>query len=223
MNSRFYPVSTRNAKSVPRGFSLLEILAVMAIISILMALMVPAISAFSSTTGRHGAVNVLMNAFEHARVAALEKGSDVFVVMRRNPGVGEQDALIMVSRTQDSSGNFQYTPLTRWEKLPKGVLYYQINSSLTGSGATLDSALVSALPGNVPSAQLFGIGFNRNGRVHFPVSGDLFLMLAEGTRSTGLNAVAKGASGSGQLNITERLSFRRFTGRVQLDYSAPAS
>lgn len=203
---------------------MVEVIAVTAIISIMMALMIPAISGFSSTAGRHGAVNVLMNAFEQARVAALESGGEVYVVMRRNPGLGEQDAFILVNRTLDASGQSQYRTVSRWEKLPKGVLYYQTSASLTAAGSALDSALVDAIPGNIPAAQLFGISFNQHGRVNFPASGDLFLMLAEAVRPGGLNAAAKGASGSGgQLNITERLSFRRFTGRVQLDYSAPAS
>jgi hypothetical protein len=40
----------------------------MAIIAILLGLLTPAISAMTSTAGRKGAVNILMNTFEQARV-----------------------------------------------------------------------------------------------------------------------------------------------------------
>jgi prepilin-type N-terminal cleavage/methylation domain-containing protein len=67
----------RHRRSV--AFSLLELLVVIAIMAVMMSLLLPAVSGFSSTAGRRGAVNILMNTFEQARVAALESGQTVYV------------------------------------------------------------------------------------------------------------------------------------------------
>jgi len=205
------------------GFSLIEMLAVMALMSVMIAMMMPLLSGFTGTAGRRGAVNSLMNTFEQARVAAVEAGAKVYVVMRRNPNLGEQDSFIVVRERSEGLGEASTAPyivLTRWQKLPRGILFFQAASSLTQTGVDLPVDLMGAIPGGVPSGELFGLGFNRNGQVSFPSSGALSLFLAEGARKDSTTtASANGASAT----ITERLSLRRFTGRAQLDYTAPSS
>lgn len=204
------------------GFSLIELLAVIAIMSVLMALAAPTISGFSTTAGRRGSVNVLMNGFEQARAEALEKSANVLVVMRRDPK-GFQDSFMVVrdDRSADRpAGDPEFVPLSRWQKLSQSVLFYQAPGSLVLSGAVATAlpGLASALPGSVSAGDLFAVGFNKHGQVSFPSSGsDLFVYLAEATRNGSTTATAKGAS----MNITERLSFRRYTGRAQLDFAAP--
>lgn len=202
-----------------KGFSLIEMLSVMAVIIIMTAMLLPAISGFSSTMGRRGAVNVLLNGFEQARVAALESGSKVYVVMRRNQTVGEPDAFCVMRARSDGlndATNTPYVPLTRWQKLPTSVLFYQAVGSLTATGNTLPSDLVASLAGNPPTSELFAVAFSRTGQIFYPSTGDVNLFLAEGSR-LGANTTAHGPSQS----ITERLSFRRYTGRAQLDFTAP--
>ncbi|CAN5544020.1 hypothetical protein BH09VER1_BH09VER1_24440 [soil metagenome] len=208
-----------NGKNTYKGFSLIELLSVMAIIVIMSALMLPAISGFSSTMGRRGAVNVLLNGFEQARVAALESGSKVYVVMRRNQALGEQDAFCVMRARSDSlndPASPPYVRLTRWQKLPTSILFYEAVGSLTATGKTLPSDLVASLAGNPPASELFAVAFSRTGQIFYPSTGDVNLFLAEGSR-VGANTTAHGPSQS----ITERLSFRRYTGRAQLDFTAP--
>lgn len=203
-----------------QGFSLVELLAVMAIMSVMMALVVPSISGFSSTASRRGSVNVLMNAFEQARAEALQRSANIFVVMRREPDA-TQDSFIVVRDDRSADlpvGSPKFVPLSRWQKLSKGVLFFQAPGSLTVTGATLPQDLDKSLPGSVPASELFAIAFNKHGQVSFPSSGSgLSLFLAEAIRSGSPTATSKGAS----LSITERLSFRRYTGRAQLDFTAP--
>lgn len=206
-----------------KGFSVIELLAVMAVLCIMMTLLLPAISGFGSAMGRRGAVNVLMNAFEQARMAALESGTRVFVVMRRNQASGEQDSFCVMRERSEAMGDASgapYIPLTRWQKLPKSIFFFQAPGSLTATGGALGTDLIATLPGaTVPAAELFAIAFNRSGQVSFPTGvSNLNLYLAEATRVNG-DTKARGASTS----ITERLSFRRYTGRAQLDYTAPQS
>ena len=203
------------------GFSLIELLAVIAIMSVLMALAAPTISGFSSTAGRRGSVNVLMNGFEQARAEALEKSANILVVMRRDPK-GVQDSFMVVrdDRSADRPpGAPEFVPLSRWQKLSQSVLFYQAPGSLIISGAvTALPSLASSLPGSVSAGELFAVGFNKHGQVSFPSGGsDLYVYLAEAHRNGTTTASAKGAS----MNITERLSFRRYTGRAQLDFAAP--
>ena len=62
------------------GASLLELLAVSALIVVMAGLLHSSIGSFSSSVSRRGAVNILMNAFEYARVTALESGQTVHVI-----------------------------------------------------------------------------------------------------------------------------------------------
>ena len=75
MTNRFIrsPRTALRPQSNLSAFTLIEMLAV---IAIMMALIAPAVGNFGSTAGRKGAVNILMNTMEQARVAALESGRD---------------------------------------------------------------------------------------------------------------------------------------------------
>lgn len=212
----------KHAREKIGAFSLLEIVAVVAVVAIMTAMLAPAISGFSSTAGRRGAVNMLMNGFEQARAAALENGSTIYVVMRRNAEFGGQDAFMVVrddSMAPDATNALKYPPLTSWKKLPQGVLFYKAAGTLT-DGVPQD-ALVDELRKDVPAAemksQLFVVGFNRHGQV-ISSAPNLWLYLAESLRSgAGAKETLRGAS----LTVTEKLSFRRYTGRPQLDFSLP--
>ncbi len=198
---------------------MVELMLVVAVIVIMMSLLMPAISAFGGSAGRRGAVNSLMNTFEQARASALETGSKVYVVMRRNSTVGEGDSYLIARERSDALGDDpakSYIPLSPWKKMPKGILFHPAPGSLVYSGNPLPAALISSLPGSVPSSELYGMAFNRTGAVAFNTGAGLTLLLAEATQA-GSSVKAKAAS----TTITERLSFRRYTGRAQLDFTAP--
>ena len=57
-----------------RAFSLLELLAATAIIALLAGLLAPVLQGLTSPTGRKGAVTIVMNTLEQARVSAIETG-----------------------------------------------------------------------------------------------------------------------------------------------------
>jgi prepilin-type N-terminal cleavage/methylation domain-containing protein len=209
--------------SATRAFTLIELLAVMAIIAIMLTLMLPAITGFSSTAGRRGAINSLMNAFEQARVAALETGTTVYVVLRRNTDPNEQDSFLICRERSDDMGDAAgtaYIPIFSWQKLPKGIHFFPASNTLltTGGAGNLPANLTtSLLPGNVTDP-LFAIGFNNRSQIVFPLGEILSLYLGESIKSIS-GERAKGAS----IAVTERISFRRYTGRAQLDFAAPPS
>ncbi len=192
---------------------------VMAIIVILMALLVPTISGMSSTAGRKGAVNILMNTFEQARVAAIEAGRPVYVIFAR-PDFPDQDAIQVVRETESGSG--PYEQLTKWNRLPKGVLLHTPSAgesilTATNYADVFDMGrLAGPIPGNL-SQPLSVLAFNETGAVDFPTAkANRKLIVSEGVRGTGgtealLSQKAQGAGGF------EIISLAKYTGRAQLD------
>ncbi len=213
------PHPCHRAGSSTHGFSLVEMIAVIAIIAILLTLLAPAIGAFSSTSARKGAVNILMNTFEQARVAALETGSDVDVILWRR-AFPDPDAILVVRQENEfvdgTSGGV--IPLTKWINLPKGVLLKTIPRSLASSSSSLPPGVTANdLPGDAAKDRLSGIRFNASGAIVFPPKTDLRLFVSDGVRDAGGSEAQIGATA--QSTLLEQISFARFTGRAQLDIS----
>ena len=203
-----------------RGFSLVELLAVMAVIAVMSALLVPSIAGFSSSAGRRGAVTTVMNVFEQARVAALESGRSVYVVFSR-PDYPDQDAVMVVRETEDGTG--QYEPLSRWIKLPKGVLLHSpavgdsVLSATNPSTLVFDPARLPVAPPSSASAGLKVMIFNDQGALAFPTAKvNRKLIISEGIRGAGGTEaiISDKKQSSGGFEI---ISIAQYTGRAQLD------
>ena len=205
-----------------RAFSLLELLAVTAIVGMLMALAVPAISGFTSPAGRKGAVIVVMNALEQARVSAIETGRDVVVLFwRKNGSTGTQpdepDALMLLRRNETDTA---WEPATRWIKLPNGVLFHSEDENSLIRGSQPDSSLLLAVPGATPSASQTGaLQFSSSGAVKNPAtsSAGLYIAFTEGQRASGSNTLAIDKQKSGGREV---ISLARYTGRATMDIVA---
>ena len=204
------------------AFSLLELLAVAAIVGMLMALAVPAISGFTSPAGRKGAVIVVMNALEQARVSAIETGRDVVVLFwRKNGSTGTQpdepDALMLLRRNETDTA---WEPATRWIKLPNGVLFHSEDENSLIRGSQPDSSLLLAVPGATPSASQTGaLQFSSSGAVKNPAtsSAGLYIAFTEGQRASGSNTLAIDKQKSGGREV---ISLARYTGRATMDIVA---
>ncbi len=192
------------------AFSLVEILAVMGIIAILMTLMAPAIGSFSNTAGRRGAVNIVMNSLDQARVAALQEGRNVHVVMARRE-FPEPDSILVIRENAQGEATEQ---LTRWIPLPKGILF-QNERGVFSSGA--QSGLVD-FEGDVfqveGSINLGHMTFGPSGTVIFPNGVD-----ANQRRIHLIEGVRESASEIPKVDGVEVISVARYTGRPQLDVS----
>lgn len=220
-------VMTRHPKRrLDGGFSLLELLVVVAVMAVMMSLMLPSLAGFSSTAGRRGAVNVLMNTFEQARVAALESGQTVYVGFADEnfPVADMQYAAFIVFRDasdEEKAAGRDYVVLKKWTRLPRNIAFKRLNSSLvpTTGGTTsfpnLKNELSSAFSSWTGSLPV--LAFNSSGAVEQPNS-NLCVYLYEGYFSGGQenytrnNDVQKSAAG-----LFEKISLSRYTGRAQLD------
>lgn len=199
-------------------------LVVVAIIAVMMSLLVPAIGGFTNTAGRRGAVNVVMNTLEQARVAALESGQTVYVGFADRDFSPEMQytALIVfreatAEEKADPSNPRTFVVLKRWTRLPKNIAFKNVANSLIGSSEVKKtfSGLASQL-GSGQSRESFPyLAFNSSGAVEEP-SGNLRLYLYEGYFAENQDKPTRNQNGG----LFEQISISRYTGRVQLDITA---
>jgi prepilin-type N-terminal cleavage/methylation domain-containing protein len=216
-----FPLTLRSA----RAFSLMELLAAAAIICLLAVLAIPSLTPLLGSTGRKGAVISVMNTLEQSRVAALEKGRDVFVLFWRREGA-EADAMVVL---QKNEADTEWEPLSRWIELPDGVLFYKPadeDSVFSEDTDLLASQSISPteLPGHPTSTDLDDIGgirFNSNGGVAHPDdSSQMVVALTEGVRDS---ADGNDEILSAQKKINggfEVITIARYTGRSTLEMSS---
>ena len=206
------------------AFSLLELLVVVAVIGLMMALLVPAVAGFSSTSGRKGAVTIVMNTLEQARVSAIETGRETVVVFWKKNGVAgfppdEQDA-VMVLRKNEAAA---WEPITRWVKLPNGVLFQSENTSSLILTAEADQTMLDAVPHNSadpktkPAASQSGsVQFTTSGSIVIPSgsSNGLYIAFTEGQRDAGTGDMTVDKQKTGGQEV---ISLARYTGRSTMD------
>lgn len=207
------------ARARTLGFSLIEMLFVLAIVAVLAALAIPRLQTLAGSIARRGAVSLVMGTLEEARVAALESGDEVYVVFRREATPGE-DSMMVLRETDSGTGT--YSQMTRWIKLPKGILFLD---PAGGPTMILDAGLGSfdrqrspvPLPDGpaVPTGKgLSVVKFNAHGQIAFPTSGKLWLHLAQGVRDASGNERRTDSKNSQPL---ETIILTKLTGRTQLN------
>jgi Tfp pilus assembly protein FimT len=207
------------------AFSLLELLVVVVIMCVMMSLLAPAVAGMTSPAGRKGAVTIVMNTLEQARVSAIETGRETVVLFWKKNGVAgfppdEPDA-VMVIRVNETLDKWEST---RWVKLPKGVLLDgSRTASIMGNSFTIDilpspsnNQKVSDLPGNPDFSQIRYMHFTTSGAVKSPStsSSNLYIAFTEGQRATGSDIIAVKKQKSGGQEV---ISLARYTGRSTMD------
>ncbi|MDR0534600.1 MAG: prepilin-type N-terminal cleavage/methylation domain-containing protein [Verrucomicrobiales bacterium] len=202
-----------------QGFTLLETLTVVSVMAILMATALPAINSMSNSTGRQGAVNTLLNAFEQARIAALTNGVNAYV------GFADQSLsqlgtdfpyhayIIFRDRVDSDPAGVQYVAVTKWMFLPKNISFKRDCTSLFQDG----TAVLSIPSGNLPQlnsgASLPSIVYTPTGAIRTPSNpANLCLYLYEGVFANNRDTLMTKNS-----TYFDRITFQRFTGRAEMD------
>jgi len=202
------------------AFTLLELLVVVVIMCVMMSLLAPAVGSMTSPVGRKGAVTIVMNTLEQARVSAIETSRETVVLFWKKNGVAgfppdEPDSLMILRKNEAGS----WESISRWVKLPNGVLL----DGAVATGSEILKNAVSTLAPSLPSLagspdinQLRFIQFTTSGAVKSPStsSSGLYIAFTEGQRATGSDTMAVKKQKSGGKEV---ISLARYTGRSTMD------
>lgn len=209
------------------GFSLFELLAVMVIIGLLAAISGPSLLHLSNSTGRKGAVNVLMNAFEQARVAALTSGKNSYVGFATDMGFDSDSdylyrAFIIFRESTDeeqADGAGPFVALTKWEELPKNIYFKQDPKSLVGTQTTAPYQIdiQGSLPQIKAGRSIPVIEFNSFGAIQNPTPTPANPRIAIFITENRYNPSDEQLANQG--NLLDSISFSRYTGRAQFEVS----
>jgi Tfp pilus assembly protein FimT len=211
-------------------------LAVMGIMLIMLGLILPAINDALGSKGRKGAVNILLNTFEQARVAALEQSTNVYVGFAdksfpsssATQGFAYTRFIVFRDRIDDIDGATapNYIPLTKWQTLPKGVAFKSGKSTVVDgiNGGVIAITATDKFPSlSNQSYNMPVLKFNNTGVISTPSSGNLWVFIYEGFYSGGASGADFFTRSRGQgenSGLFERISFARYTGRAQLDITS---
>jgi len=222
-------------KHSAKAFSLVELVVVIGVIALMTSMLLPSIAGFSSTAGRRGAVNIVMNTFEEARVAALESGQNVYVAFADSdfPISEMRYSAFMVFRDatdeeKDPNGDGNtsdgqpYVILKKWTRLPKNIAFKRINNSLvpTGGGQTTFSGLKTLMPSTQQDDTFPVLTFNSSGVVSGGPTppNPIQIFLYEGYYGNGQDNFTRNAG-----DLFEKITLSRYTGRAQLDVTTTAT
>jgi Tfp pilus assembly protein FimT len=220
------------------AFTLVEMIAVVGIMLLLLGMLLPAINDALGSKGRKGAINILLNTFEQARVAALEQSTNVYIGFadRNIPGnttIGAATQgyaytrfIVFRDRIDELDGPTAppYIPLTKWQSLPKGIAFKSGRSTIVdgSSGGTIAIANTDRFPGltgqGYPSMPV--LKFNNTGSISTPSTGNLWVFLYEGFYGGGADVFTRARGQSETGGLFERISLARYTGRAQLDITS---
>jgi type II secretory pathway pseudopilin PulG len=216
------------------GFTLVEILVVVGLMLLMMTMLIPAAGGLIKASSRRGAVAEVFNAFERARAAAVESGSNVYVGFAgADFAVSEmryRAFIVFRERSPEdlppsgTAGASRFVLLTKWQKLPTGVSLK--SESRSGDRASFRSivnpvwARVEIAPSDgfprVESGDLPVIVFDSLGAVAEPVNAEsLRVFIYEGFFDGQRDVLTQSSSG-----LFDLITVSRFTGRARLEVSA---
>ncbi len=204
-----------------RGFSLVELLLVCVVIVGLLAAIRPAIRGLTQTSGRKGAVSMLLSGVEQTRATAIEQGISAYLVIAKMPD-GPEAALdreryhfkAFAICVDPPSGNLAdpLKQLTAWKPLPVGFAAQPLASPSAWPTKKLKFVLNGSSGPSDMEVFCPTLKFGPTGEIEEPESGDLLLKIFAGFVD------AQGAPHrTGAATAIDQIRIYRFTGRPRYE------
>lgn len=185
-------------KRMPPGFSLIEMLFVIGVIAVLSALALPALQGLVGASGKRGGVNMVVNAIERARMAAIENGVNTYVAFApANAHADVNTRALMVFR-DPKPGETARVGLTRWMLLPTGVAYSNPPSGVETNTVWTGLPRLATPTNAITNGSMPVIRFDRFGRVPPLSQANPAIVVSEGPAQ----------------KTKETITVQRLTGRV---------
>ncbi len=123
-----------SANAGSRGFTLIELLVVMAIMAIVLGMTVAIGPSVLRSNAMSGGLSKVASALSLARSEAVRARKPTFFVLAPTNSLDERSYTSYAILQADSMYGTNYTYITRWQKLPGGVLF--TNSTIAGGIVT---------------------------------------------------------------------------------------
>ena len=210
-STSYFLLSNLSAKT-RCAFTLIEILVVIAIIAALLVAIVPAVTSLLKSSGRKGAVSVLLGVLEQARTLAIKDGRPAYVVFPAGtPSSTDQNlisrylyhsaAIFEDEEDPANPGTFKQKQVTEWKVLPTGV---SIRSDISASPWATDVDFTFTPEGASKTEKFPYLKFNSSGQVESPISatGQIQLRVFEGYVSAGSERMTSSKNFDESITIT---------------------
>ena len=193
-----------------RAFSLLELLVVIGIIGLLMIVVMPAVKGLIAPSGYKAGVNQLVNALEQIRMSAIANGVNAYLAIPPDNAPSDvKGSAFMLLRDAKDGETGPYVPLSRWQRMPAGIVFKK-TSILDVTTDWTGLPKLQAQTGTISSGDLQLIKFDRFGRVPDLSPYTVNIQVGQGEMKDNGSVTWVG-------NRYDTIQIQRLTGRVLID------
>lgn len=206
----------KHSRGIAQAFTLVELLIVIGIIALMFGLIGPAVQGVLGVSGKRGGVNQLVNALEQTRMAAIENGGSASLAFPPASAPADVRGGFFMILRDGKDGQVGPVPLTRWQRLPQGVvLRFPNTNELAVTNFSTSLPKLQTQTGIIASGDLQLVKFDRFGRALYSSGG---LGGGDGVGTINVEVGEGQVQDDGSVNWRggqyETIQIQRLTGRI---------